>query len=405
MARRQPVALIALLCAAFVAVGGGVATLGPSLPGLAEVVGRPLPDLGALLSALFAGMLVGQVTAGVLVDRYGVRPTLLVSFVAYVAGILAIPFTTAFAPLLGAGLVMGLGYGMAAISVNSLAATLVPTRPGFVLNLCNVWYAGGSVVGPLLASVVLERDGRAADVLLLAGALLLGLVPIAWALVPHPPARARHAPGAGTPSAGRPPAARWRPSPDLIVIGLLVLLYAGVEAGFGGWVASYVQRTIDVSAARAALLTSLFWLAYLVGRMVATVATLKVSPGSVLAATVGLVTIGGVVLGVGHGDQPLTVLAIAMLGAGVGPLYPAMFALVTSRVAERPATAVSMASAIGSVGAVTLPWIMGRLLPVADGLVVAWLPATYGVGMLAALWLSQRLYRRGQSRLNATRRG
>lgn len=400
MASRQPVALIALLCAAFVAVGGGVATLGPALPGLAEVVGRPLPDLGALLSALFAGMLVGQVTAGVLVDRYGVRPTLLVSFVAYAAGILAIPFATAIAPLLGAGLVMGVGYGMAAISVNSLAATLVPTRPGFVLNLCNVWYAGGSVVGPLLASVALDRGGRAADVLLVAGGLLLGLVPVAWGLVPPPSASARHPRAAGAPSV-----APWRPSPALLVIGLLVLLYAGVEAGFGGWVASYVQQTIDVSAARAALLTSLFWLSYLVARMVATVATLKVSPGYVLAATVGLVTVGGFVLGVGHGDQALTVLAIALLGAGVGPLYPAMFALVTSRVAERPATAVSMTSAIGSVGAVTLPWIMGRLLPLSDGLVVAWLPATYGVGMLGALWLSQRLYRREQSRPAATLRG
>lgn len=393
-------ALIALLCAAFVAVGGGVATLGPSLPGLAAVVGRPLPDLGALLSALFAGMLVGQVAAGVLVDRYGVRPTLLVSFVAYGVGILAIPFATALAPLLGAGLVMGLGYGMAAISVNSLAATLVPTRPGFVLNLCNVWYACGSVVGPLLASVVLERGGRAADVLLVAGGLLLGLLPVAWGLVPPPSTSARHPRAGGVPSA-----APWRPSPALIVIGLLVLLYAGVEAGFGGWVASYVQQTIDVSAARAALLTSLFWLSYLVGRMVATVATLKVSPGYVLAATVGLVTVGGFVLGVGHGDQALTVLAIALLGAGVGPLYPAMFALVTARFAERPATAVSITSAIGSVGAVTLPWIMGRLLPLADGLVVAWLPAIYGVGMLAALWLSQRLYRREQPRMDAALRG
>src|SRR5690606_982867 len=123
-------------------------------------------------SALFAGMLVGQAAAGLLVDRYGVRPTMLASFAAYAAGVIAIPFATAFAPLLGAGLVMGIGFGMASISVNSLAARLVPTRPGFVLNLANVWYAVGSVAGPLLVSAVLNRGGRAADVLLVAGVLL-----------------------------------------------------------------------------------------------------------------------------------------------------------------------------------------------------------------------------------------
>lgn len=393
MPTRHPVALIALLCAAFVAVGGGVATLGPSLPGLAVVVGRPLPDLGALLSALFAGMLVGQAIAGLLVDRYGVRPTLLASFATYATGIIAIPFATAFVPLLGAGLVMGFGFGLASISVNSLAARLVPTRPGFVLNLANVWYACGSVAGPLLVSVVLARGGRAADVLHVAGALLVVLVPAAWWLVPQTPAEQSRGDAAG--AVPRPP---WRPSPALLVIGILVLLYAGVEAGFGGWVASYVQQTLGVSAARGALLTSLFWLSYLVGRMVATVATLAFRPGYVLAATVALIIVGGVVLGAGHGRESLTVAGIALLGAGVGPLYPAMFALVTSRFTERPATAVAVTSAVGSIGAVTLPWVMGRLLPLADGLVVAWLPAIYGVGMLAALLVSERLYRRERAR-------
>lgn len=389
-------ALIALLCAAFVAVGGGVATLGPSLPGLASVVGRPLPDLGALLSALFAGMLVGQAAAGLLVDRYGVRPTMLGSFAAYAAGITAMPSATAFAALLACGFVMGIGYGMAAISVNSLAARLVPTRPGFVLNLANVWYAGGSVAGPLLVSAVLNRGGRAADVLLVAGALMWALVPVAWWLVPGTAHRAQEV-RRDVAAAG--PA--WRPSPALLMIGVLVLMYAGVEAGFGGWVASYVQQTLDVTPARGALLTSLFWLSYLVGRMVATVATLAFRPGYVLAVTVGLVTLGGVVLGVGHGIETPTVVAIALLGAGVGPLYPAMFGLVTSRFTERPATAVAVTSAIGSIGAVILPWVMGRLLPYGNGLVVAWLPALYGVGMLLALWLSQQLYRRERARRDA----
>jgi hypothetical protein len=45
--------------------------------------------------------------------------------------------------------------------------------------------------------------------------------------------------------------------------------------------------------------------------------------------------------------------------------------------------------------------VMGRLLPYGDGLVVAWLPALYGVGMLLALWLSQQLYRRERAHRDA----
>ncbi len=389
----HPVGLIALLCAAFGAIGAGVATVGPSLPGLALVIDRPLPDLGALLSAMFTGMLVSQAIAGGVVDRYGVRPASLTSFAVYALGTVSLPFAPSLGWLLASGLVMGLGFGLASISINSLAATLVPTRPGFVLNLINVWYAGGTVAGPFLASVWLHRGGRAADVLVLAGVSLLLLAPAAWMLVPRREATAR---SAASP-ADAPTPERWRPPPALLLIGLLVLLYGGIEAGFGGWVASYVQQTIGSSASRAALLTSLFWLSYLVGRIAATVVTLSVGPGYVLAATSGVALVGGIVLSIGHGRPAPTITAIVLLGFGVGPVYPAMFGLVTSRFRARPATAVSVTATIGSVGAVVLPWVMGRALPIAGGQVVSWMPAGFAAGMLCALWLSQVLHRRESS--------
>lgn len=395
--RLRATALTALLCTAFVAVGGGVATLGPSLPGLARGLGRPLPDLGILLSALFAGMLQGQVAAGLLVDRMGVRRPMLASFLLFASGIVGLPLAPAYGWLLLSGLVMGTGFGMASISVNTMASRLLPSRPGFVLNLCNVWYAGGTVVGPFLASVLLDRGSRATVVLTLAGTLAALLVPVGLWLLP-----ASQAPSApdddsadetDAAASGARRARPWRPSASLVFIGIVVTLYGGVEAGFGQWAASYVQQTLQTTAARGALLTSLFWLAYLLGRIAATLATLIVTPGQVLAATAVLVLLGGLVLGVGHADATLTTTAIAVLGFGIGPLYPAMFGLVTSRERARPGTAVSVASSIGSVGAIVFPWLMGQALPVADGRIVAWMPAALGAAMLAALWWSERLYR------------
>ncbi len=381
-----PLSLIGLLCAAFVCVGAGVAVVGPSLAGLATAVERPLADLGALLSAMFTGMLLSQAAAGSLVDRYGVRPAILTSFVVYAVGTITIPLAATLTWLLLSGLVMGLGFGLASISINSLAATLVPHRPGFVLNLINVWYAGGTVAGPLLASVLLDRGLRAAYVLLVAGASLTLLMPLAWLLVPA------HQAAPGADSRATPARAPWRPSPALVLIGVLVLLYGGIEAGFGGWVASYVQLTTEATAARAALLTSLFWLSYLGGRVAATVATLRVRPGYVLAATCVITLVGGLTLGIGHQRLTPTIVAIVLLGFGVGPVYPSMFALVTSRFKERPATAVSVTASLGSVGAIILPWVMGRALPVAEGAVVAWMPAGFAAGMLVALWASQTLH-------------
>lgn len=391
MALAHPALVTGLLCVAFVTIGGSVAVLGPSLPGLAQAIGRPLPDLGALLSALFAGMLVGQVGAGLLVDRIGVRLPMIGSFALFALGVSAIPLVSTLAWLLVSGLVMGLGFGAASISVNTQASRLMPRRPGFVLNLGNVFYACGSVAGPFAASLLLARGGRAVAVLFAAGVVMALLLPAAaWLL----PTRAVVAPAAAAgPTIPAAPPRRWRPSASLVCIGVVVMLYGGVEAGFGGWAASYVQLTLRETPARGALLTSLFWFAYLIGRIVATVAALRISPGIVLTATAATITLGGVMLGLGFAHETRTVVAIALLGLGTGPLYPAMFALVTTREAYRPATAVSVASSIGSIGAVVFPWLMGQALPVADGRIVSWMPAGFGVGILAALWASDRFSR------------
>lgn len=390
MTTARPTGLIVLLCAVFVAVGAGVATVGPALPGFAERVAHPLPDLGALLSAMFSGMLLAQAIAGALVDRYGVRPAILTSLVVYASGTIALPFAPSLAWLLTGGLVMGVGFGLASISINSLAAMLIPVRPGFVINLINVWYAVGTVAGPFVAGIWLSRGGRAADVLALAGGFVVVLAPVAWQLVPS---HRLAAPRADSPTPASP-VRPWRPSPALLCIGVLVLLYGGIEAGFGGWVSSYVQQTLGVTPARGALITSLFWFSYLAGRIAATIATLAVTPGYVLAATSVVSLVGGLALGLGHSATGMTMVAVILLGFGVGPVYPAMFALVTSRFRERPATAVSVTASIGSAGAIVLPWVMGRALPLADGRVVSWMPAACAAGMLAALGASQWWYRR-----------
>jgi len=384
VAERQapPRALIALLCAAFVAIGTSVASLGPALPEFARDAGVPVSSIGMLFTAIFGGMLASQTTSGVLVERRGTRRVVLLSMGTFATGTAGVALSSTLPALLLASAVMGVGYGWSTIGINLVASRLLPHRPAFVLNLCNVLYGTGTASGPLLASVFLGAGGRARWVPLVGGTLLIALLPWALGILPED---GRHS----TPHDDTE-APRWVLPRPLVFVGLLVLLYGGIEAGFGGWVATYVERTLGVAPARAALMASFYWTAYLGGRIVATALSLRVTPARTLeGAILGLIA-GGAVLVSTVGRPWGTTVAVLLLGAATGPVYPAMFGVVAARFADRAAFAVSAVSGIGSIGAMVLPWVMGLTLPLAGGRVLAATPLVLAAAMLAAFRLSER---------------
>ncbi len=382
---RAPAALIGMLGSAFVAVGVTVASLGPALPEFASVAGIDVSSIGVLYSALFGGFLVSQITATVLLERTGTRVTILAALVVLAAGTTGLAVANGVTALLTASAVLGLGYGFGTIGINLVASRLVPHRPAFVVNFINVLFGVGSVLGPVISSAMLRSGGQARWVPAVGGLTACALLPWAWMVLPRdarvplreviPPAPARALPVA------------------LLLMGVLVFLYGGVESGFSGWAPTYLERTLGLSPAGAALAVSLYWLAYLCGRIVSTALAFRIAPAVVLEGSLLVLMAGGLVLALSVGHQGGTTVALVLLGGATGPIYPSMFGVVTQRFAERAAFAVSAVSAIGCGGAMLLPWVMGLTLPIGNGRVLATIPILLALGM----WVAYRQSARGST--------
>lgn len=378
-----PHRLIACLCALFTSLGLTIAALGPALPEFAQVAGLRVSEVGLLYSALFAGFLASQISASLLLERRGTRVVILGSLVLFALGGFGLALASGLVTLLAASAVLGVGYGFGTISMNLVASRLMTHRPALVVNLVNVLYGVGTVTGPLITSAVLRHGGQARVVPAVGGLLALVLVPWAWRALPD--------------DAGRPvrevlPTASGRALPmSLLLMGGLLFLYGGVEAGFSGWAATYLERTLGVTPARAAFLTSMYWLAYVGGRVVSTVLALRVGPAVVLEGALAVLAGGGLVLAFSVGHPTGTTIGLVLLGGATGPIYPSMFGTVTQRFADRAAFAVSAVAAIGCVGAMLLPWTMGLTLPLAGGRVLAATPVLLALGMWAAYRWSSRL--------------
>lgn len=366
--------LVAWICAVFAALGAVVASFGPLLPEMAQVTQAPVSRVGLLISALFGGTLVSQALSALLMERFGTRAVIAGSLATCAVGSAGLATGSTLAALLLASGVVGIGYGCSSVGINLVASRLLSSRPGFVLNLCNTCFGVGAVAGPLAVSALLQQGGQARLVFLIGGGVVLALLPIAFVL----PLASREGPAADTsaPLSRRP----------LIALACLMALYGGVEAGFGGWLATYVERTLAVSPASAAVMTSQYWACYLAGRGLVTFASLNVRPGPLLAMAVCGLVCGAVVLVASTAWAPGTALAIVLLGASTGPVYPLTFAVVTSQFPGHATRAVATVATAGGIGATVLPWAMGLTLGAGGGRGLAVSTLVLTLGMCLALY-------------------
>jgi FHS family glucose/mannose:H+ symporter-like MFS transporter len=368
--------LIAWLGAVLAALGAVVASVGPLLPELARATGAGLADAGLVISALFGGMLCAQAFSAVAMNRAGARRLVAFALVACAAGCWGLSWVSTLGGLLVAAAIMGVGYGLGSIAINLVASRLVASRPGLVINICNACYGVGAVAGPLVVSAFLRDGTDARRVFAGAAAALVALLPLVGLV---PTARAVVA------ASGREPL----PRVALLLTALVMALGGGIEAGFAGWLATYAERTLAYSAAGAAVLTSQYWACYLAGRVLVTAASVRWPPEPLLGITVAGLVLGSLSLAI-SGAAATSTLAVWLLGAAVGPVYPLVFGVLTRRFAARATDAAATVATAGSVGATVLPWVMGLTLPLAGGRGLAIATALLAVGMAAALAVGAR---------------
>jgi fucose permease len=354
-------------CLCFFALGMALSALGPTLPELATRSGSQLASLGGLFSAIFLGALIAQLAAGPLGDRFDQRAILLAGIALFALGTLGYLVSHTLPLMLVCAAIAGLGQGALVIGNNMLIARVFAGRSTAALNLSNVFFGAGDVAGPAIAGLALHVCGAATPALWFSVALIL----LSAALVPFVPTTQRQ-PFSNERAAGHTPIYR---TPMLWALSALVLLYVGNEISLSGWTATYIQRTTTLDAAMAALVTAGFWLGVTVGRVIGALLGARLAANQLLELCLSGAVLGGLLLAASVGHAPLTIAATLWLGLCFGPVYPTAIALLADSFREQPGTAISIVSALGSLGGMLLPWLQGNLLasggPPASALLIA----------------------------------
>ena len=359
---------------AFVVLGLAVSALGPTLPALAENTGSSLGLISLLFTAHSLGYLVSAVFGGRLYDQVPGHLVMMACLLLIGAMLALVPLIPVLWLLFAIFLIEGLAAGALDIGGNTLVVWVHREGVGPFMNALHFFFGVGAVLAPIvIAGLVAFSGGITWAYWTLA---LLALPAALWLLSrPSPTAPA---------VAEDSPAGRVRPV-LVALTALLLFLYVGAELGFGGWVYTYALTLGLGTETSAATLTSVYWGALTLGRLLGIPVAARVRPRSILAGSL----LGGLLSVVLIGLWPRSAVALwaGALGMGLftGPVFATVMVLAGRYIAltGRITGWIFVGS---SLGGMFLPWLIGQLfVPAGPGSLLVAVVSSLALG-LGALW-------------------
>ncbi len=342
-------------CAAFVALGLTHASLGPTLTALAAQTQTDLNQISFIFSARAAGYLVGSFFGGRLYDRMRGHLLMAGMLVLIALSMAVVPWMSVLWTLTGVLLLLGMFEGAVDVGGNTLLVWVHGEKVGPYMNALHFFFGVGAFLSPIIIAQVALWWGNILGAYWILGVLALPVAVFLFRL------SSPRAPGDHNGDTDDATAAPLRTNALLVLlVAIFFFLYVGAEGSFGGWIATYAESMGLGDTAVAAYLTSAFWGALTLGRLLSIPITAQFTPRQVLIGDlVGcLLSIGVIVL---WPNIPWVTWA-GTFGAGfaMASMFPTMISL-----AERHMTITGKVTAWffvgGSTGGMTLPWVIGQL--------------------------------------------
>jgi FHS family Na+ dependent glucose MFS transporter 1 len=338
--------------AAFVALGLVTASLGPTLPGLAENTRSQLGEISFLFTTRSLGYLLGSVLGGRLYDRRRGHP--LMAAVLFVMAAMAtlvplIPLLWLLAVVL---LILGMAEATVDVGGNTLLVWVHRHKVGPFMNGLHFFFGVGSFLSPIIIAQAVLIGG---DIVWAYWALAVLILPAAVWLLRQP------SPTAPATSPDDATGDLRQVNPLLVaLIALFFFLYVGAEVGFGGWVFTYTVKLGLSHETAAAYLTSVFWGALTLGRLLAIPIAARIRPRSILLSDLAgcLASVGVILLW----PNSLTALWLGAFGLGfaMASIFPTTISLAERRMAIT-GHVTSWFFVGASIGGMSLPWLIGQL--------------------------------------------
>jgi fucose permease len=359
--KRYPrLGLVLLAFIAFVALGLPDGLLGVGWPSIRAGFSIPLDAIGMLLTTLVAGYMASSFLSGFLLSWVGVGRVLAGSCL--LTGLALIGYT--LVPQWWMMVLLGVFAGLGAGAIDAGLNTYVAANFGEgVMQWLHACWGIGITIGPIIMTVGLTalntwRFGyRVVGGFQIALAVCFVLTLAMW--------RQNNAPSDSNSEKRltdyKTPMGETLKQPRVWLSVLLFFLYVGAESSLGTWTYTLLTESRGVDKTLAGFFAGSYWLTFTIGRIVAGMFANRVGVNKLV---VGGLT--GALLGVGlltwNPSQTANVLAVAITGLSIAPIFPAMISGTKARVGDRyAANTIGMQMAATGFGTAVVASLMGVL--------------------------------------------
>ena len=268
--RKTKTAQTAFYFVAFIALGLTTNSLGPTLMALSAHTKTGLEAISLVFVARSFGYLFGSLWCGKLFDFLPGHKVLQVSLLLMAAMLALTPLATVLWLLLAVSVILGATEGALDVGGNTLLLWARSDNAGHYLNALHFFFGVGSLLAPLLVAFSLTQSQDIWLSYWLIAALVL-LLSLALPRLPSP-LPVNHE------TAAKPPGEMRL----VVLLALVFFFYTGVEVSFGGWIYTYAIAVEAATITSAAYLTSLFWAALTLGRLLAIPFSQRFRPRAIL---------------------------------------------------------------------------------------------------------------------------
>lgn len=379
-----------LYALAFIALGLGSGSLGPTLPTLAAQTHAEMHQISNVFLARSFGTMLGAWWVGRWYDRVAGHPLLALSLLASAAALALFPAMS----LLWMLLALSLFFGLASASINVGGNALIVQVHGervrpFMSTLHFAFGLGGCLAPLLFAKLVTRADATQ----LLYWTLALATLPVVALTIfaRSPQVQARQEKTALAPL----------PIATLALFALYFFLEVGAEASVMGWYYTYASNR-GADKQTASYLNSGFWAAFTLGRLATIWTSTRFKAIHLVLVHLCLTLLVAISLLLLPASPMTLWLGAIGLGLFVAPVFPSTFGFAQQILGlSGKVTGIFLVGS--SAGGMFWPWLIGQFFAAQGPQILPWIAVFDLTAALAViLYLVSHTNTRKETHTDAT---